>query len=49
MTCSRPVFNNRDDEAKNKNDINEENEKASYHETNYCHCKYDAGCYDSSC
>ncbi len=32
----------RDDEAKNKNDINEENEEeASCHETDYCHCEYD--------
>ncbi len=36
----------RDDEAKNKNDINEENKKeeeASCHETDCCHYKYDDG------
>ncbi len=31
----------RDNEAKNKNNINEESEKASCHETNYCYYKYD--------
>ena len=36
----------RDDEAKNKNDINEENEEeASCHETDYCHCEYDVDWY----
>ena len=36
----------RDDEAKNKNDINEKNEEEAFcHETNYCHCKYDVNWY----
>ncbi len=36
----------RDDEAKNKNDINEESEEeASCHKINCCHCKYDADWY----
>ncbi len=34
----------RDDEAKDKDDINEEGEGgASCHETGCCHCEYDAG------